>query len=165
LIVVWREIGNMPDTEQRDNTEEVMLDELRDETASFFRKIDWAAFWTATLISFAVYFYTLAPTVTLEDSGELATASAYLGVPHPPGYPIWTIITWIFTKIFSFVTYLGQPNPAWSVGLASGDRRRRRECSPAARCTWVRRPRPLLKCKSRIGKEMTNEHDTVNSPC
>jgi hypothetical protein len=89
------------------------------ENARFFRKLDWSAFWTAFLVSLAVYFYTLAPTLTLEDSGELATASAHLGVPHPPGYPIWTIITWCFTKIFAFVKYLGQPNPAWSVGLAS----------------------------------------------
>ena len=85
----------------------------------FFRKIDWGAFWTATLVSLAVYCYTLAPTVTLEDSGELVTGSAHLGVPHPPGYPLWTIITWLFTKVFAFVPYRGQPNPAWSVGLAS----------------------------------------------
>ena len=81
---------------------------------AFFRKLDWAAFWTATVATLVVYCYTLAPTLTLEDSGELAVAADYLGVPHPPGYPIWTIISWIFTKIFSFVTFRGQPNPAWS---------------------------------------------------
>ena len=97
-----------------------MIDLLKDETnLPFFRRLDWSAFWTATIISFAVYFYTMAPTVTMEDSGELATASAYLGVPHPPGYPIWTIITWIFTKIFAFVPFRGQPNPAWAVTLVS----------------------------------------------
>ncbi|OGV84753.1 MAG: hypothetical protein A2340_04340 [Lentisphaerae bacterium RIFOXYB12_FULL_60_10] len=85
----------------------------------FFRPVDWAAFWTALALSFAVYAYTLAPTVSLEDSGELAVASDYLGVPHPPGYPIWTMLTWFFTKIFAFVTFRGQPNPAWSVGLFS----------------------------------------------
>ncbi len=93
--------------------------EITEESKRFFRKLDWSAFWTACIISFAVYLYTLAPTVTLEDSGELAVASDYLGVPHPPGYPIWTIITWLFTNIFSFVTFRGQPNPAWSVNLAS----------------------------------------------
>lgn len=85
----------------------------------FFSRRDWSSFWTAFLISFAVYFYTLAPTVTMEDCGELATAGAYLGVPHPPGYPIWTMLVWIFTKVFSFVTFRGQPNPAWSIALAS----------------------------------------------
>lgn len=88
-------------------------------TTRFFRGLDWAAFWTATLATFAVYFYTMAPTVTLEDSGELATAGAFLGVPHPPGYPIWTLISWIFTRIFAFVPFRGQPNPAWSIGLVS----------------------------------------------
>lgn len=90
-----------------------------DASVHFFRRLDWSAFWTACLVSFAVYFYTLAPTVTLEDSGELVTGSAHLGVPHPPGYPLWTIITWLFTKAFVFVPFRGQLNPAWSVGLAS----------------------------------------------
>ncbi|MFO7871608.1 MAG: DUF2723 domain-containing protein [Kiritimatiellia bacterium] len=93
--------------------------EARGAHSSFFRKIDWSAFWTATVISFAVYCYTLAPTVTLEDSGELAVAGDHLGVPHPPGYPIWTLMAWIFARVFSFVPYLGQPNPAWSIGLLS----------------------------------------------
>ncbi|MBO7207395.1 MAG: DUF2723 domain-containing protein, partial [Kiritimatiellae bacterium] len=86
---------------------------------SFFSKFDWAAFWVATLVAFGVYFYTLGPSVGLEDSGELATASAHLGVPHPPGYPFWTFCTWIFCKIFSFVTYMGHPNPAWAVSCCS----------------------------------------------
>ncbi len=85
----------------------------------FFRFVDWSAFWTATILSLIVYGLTLAPTVTLEDSGELAVGSDHLGVPHPPGYPIWTIITWIFTKIFFFVSFRGQPNPAWGAGFAS----------------------------------------------
>ncbi len=86
---------------------------------SFFSKVDWAAFWFASLVVFGVYFYTLGPSVGLEDSGELATASAHLGVPHPPGYPFWTLCTWIFCKIFSFVTYMGHPNPAWAVSCCS----------------------------------------------
>ncbi len=85
----------------------------------FFRKLDWYAFWAAFAISLAVYFYTLAPTVTLEDSGELAVAGDWLGVPHPPGYPIWSILSWLFARVFSFVTFRGQPNPAWCIALQS----------------------------------------------
>lgn len=85
----------------------------------FFRALDWKAFWTAFGLSFAVYFFTLAPTVTLEDSGELAVAGDYLGVPHPPGYPIWSLLSWIFSRLFFFVRFRGQPNPAWSIGLSS----------------------------------------------
>jgi tetratricopeptide (TPR) repeat protein len=88
-------------------------------TSGFLRRLDWSAFWTASLASFLVYCITLAPTVTLEDSGELAVAGESLGVPHPPGYPIWTILAWIFTKLFAFVPFRGQPNPAWSIGLLS----------------------------------------------
>ena len=85
----------------------------------FFNKIDWAAFWTATLVTFAVYFFTLGPSVGLEDSGELATAGAHLGVPHPPGYPFWTFCSWLFCKLFAWVKYMGHPTPAWCISLFS----------------------------------------------
>ncbi|MGQ9661205.1 MAG: protein O-mannosyl-transferase family [Kiritimatiellia bacterium] len=86
----------------------------------FFHRSDWLAFSIAFFISFAVYFVCLPPSVTLEDSGELCTAGDALGVPHPPGYPIWSALAWIFSRIFLFVTYRGQPNPAWSIALMSG---------------------------------------------
>lgn len=101
------------------NKEDQTPEFFEHQTGSFFRKTDWSAFWTSFLISFAVYVWTLAPTVTLEDSGELAVASDYLGVPHPPGYPIWSLVTWFFQWVFHFVKYNGYPNPAWSVGLSS----------------------------------------------
>jgi thioredoxin-like negative regulator of GroEL len=85
----------------------------------FFRLVDWLAFAVATAATLGVYVYTLAPTVTLEDSGELATGAAFMGVPHPPGYPIWSLTCWFFTKCFAWVGFRGQPNPAWSVALAS----------------------------------------------
>ncbi len=85
----------------------------------FFTRLDWAAFWSATLLTFLVYFLTLGPSVGLEDSGELATAAANLGVPHPPGYPFWTFCSWLFCKAFSWVTYMGYPTPAWAVSLCS----------------------------------------------
>ena len=50
------------------------------ERKSFFSSTDWLAFWTSTLLSFLVYFLTCAPSVTLEDSGELAVAGDYAGV-------------------------------------------------------------------------------------
>ena len=95
------------------------LDAGTGKRTAFFRRIDWASFWTATVISFVVYFLTLSPSVSLEDSGELAVAGDHLGVPHPPGYPIWTMISYVFARAFSFVTFRGQPTPAWSIALAS----------------------------------------------
>jgi len=74
-----------------------------------FRKIDWlvlvitfAAVWTA-------YLLTLAPELTLEDCGELCTASYYAGIPHPPGYPFWAIYSWVWTVILPI------GNVAWRV--------------------------------------------------
>ncbi|MGN0855582.1 MAG: protein O-mannosyl-transferase family [Kiritimatiellia bacterium] len=85
----------------------------------FFGFWDWAAFGTATLVTLAIYVWTLGPSVGLEDSGELATAGAHLGVPHPPGYPFWTVCSWIFCKLFFWVTYMGHPTPAWAISFCS----------------------------------------------
>jgi len=85
----------------------------------FFRKSDWIACWITFVISLTVYVLTLQPTLGLEDSGELIVASDYLGVPHPPGYPIWTLLTWFFQWIFHSVTFHGHPNPAWAVNFFS----------------------------------------------
>jgi hypothetical protein len=40
----------------------------------------------------ALYARTLAPGVGAGDSGELLLAAETLGVPHPPGYPLWTLL-------------------------------------------------------------------------
>jgi hypothetical protein len=90
-----------------------------DKSERFFRRLDWSAFWAAFIVSLAVYTYTVAPTVTLEDCGELATGGYFLGVPHPPGYPVWSFMSWIFSHIFCFVTFRGQPNPSWSIAELS----------------------------------------------
>lgn len=85
----------------------------------FFDRMDWVAFWVATVVAFAVYVLSLGPSVGLEDSGELVTAAVGLGVPHPPGYPLWTLLSWCFCKLFGWVTWQGWPNPAWAVALGS----------------------------------------------
>lgn len=55
--------------------------------------------WTAFLIPLLVYTWTLAPTVTLEDSAEYASAARVFGLPHPPGAPTWTMIGGIAARI------------------------------------------------------------------
>ena len=59
----------------------------------FFRPVDWLAFAITFLVALIGYCLTISPDLTLEDSGELAVASMYAGVPHPPGYPVWTLYT------------------------------------------------------------------------
>ncbi len=78
-----------------------------------FSARDWIAFSVAAVVTFTIYFYTLAPGVTLENSGELLTAAHSLGVPHPPGYPAWTILASIWQRIIPF------GNIAWRVNLMS----------------------------------------------
>src|SRR5579884_161081 len=64
-----------------------------------FRKFDWLAMLIAFGVVWIIYFLTLAPELTLEDSGELCTGSFYAGIPHPPGYPFWAIYSWLWTVL------------------------------------------------------------------
>ena len=79
----------------------------------FYRSSDWWTFAMASLLVFIGYLLTLSPDVTLEDSGELATASMWAAVPNPPGHPFWTVLTWLFTKLVPISTI------AYRVALAS----------------------------------------------
>lgn len=81
--------------------------------ASLFKQTDWLTFAITTIVVFVGYWFTLAPDLTLEDSGELAVGSMYAGVPHPPGYPVWTLFTWLICELVPFY------NIAWRVALAS----------------------------------------------
>jgi len=85
---------------------------LRTRTPIFLRA-DWWVAAVVTLISGTVYFFTAQPNVGLLDSGEFIVAAQHFGVPHPTGYPLWTILAWLFTLL-----PLG--NAAWEVNLFSG---------------------------------------------
>ncbi len=51
------------------------------------------------LASLGVYGWTLAPTVTLVDSGELIVAASSLGVAHPPGFPLYVLLAHLATLV------------------------------------------------------------------
>jgi hypothetical protein len=59
----------------------------------------------AFFLPLAVYTLTLAPSVTLEDSAEYASAAKVLGLAHPPGSPTWVLLahTMNFIPIGSFI--------------------------------------------------------------
>ena len=44
------------------------------------------------LFVFVVYSFTLCPTIYLIDAGELTTVAATLGIAHPTGYPLYTLL-------------------------------------------------------------------------
>jgi tetratricopeptide (TPR) repeat protein len=47
---------------------------------------------TVFFVALLLYSWTLAPTVTLTDSGELIVVARGLGIAHPPGVPLWIIL-------------------------------------------------------------------------
>jgi hypothetical protein len=70
--------------------------------STFFQRADWLGFGLATLVALVVYLGTLAPEVTLEYSGFVSTSANYAGVAYPPGYPVWTLYSWLFVKLLPF---------------------------------------------------------------
>ena len=88
-------------------------------TASWLRSrsaVALAAVGFTVFFVFTIYARTMAPTITWRnngaDSGDLVSAAINLGVPHPTGYPLYTMIAHLFTM-------LPGAEPARSVNLLS----------------------------------------------
>ena len=62
----------------------------------------WLAL-AAAVASLTTYLSSLAPGLTWAhdsaDGGELAAAARTLGIPHPPGYPVYTLLAHLFTRV------------------------------------------------------------------
>ena len=79
-------------------------------------RLPWLAGLGISLLSLAVYILTLSPAVNFIDSGELITVGVQAGIAHPPGYPLYTLLTIIGAALpFS--------DPAVGVNLVSADRK------------------------------------------
>jgi 4-amino-4-deoxy-L-arabinose transferase-like glycosyltransferase len=70
-------------------------------------------FFLAFFVPYFVYLLSVYPTVGTEDSGELVTSAATLDIAHPSGYPLHTLLGWLFTHIIPF------GNIAWRVNIMS----------------------------------------------
>lgn len=71
-----------------------------------FSKLDGRGWWLAVCagaLAFLVYWLTLAPGLTFAndgtDGGDLIAAARTLGIPHPTGYPTYTLLAWLFTHM------------------------------------------------------------------
>ena len=84
-------------------------------------RLDLGALAAATLGPLALYAATLPRTVVLEDDGLFLLAGAHLGVAHPPGYPIYTLVVHLFTLLpFGDPAVLGHLSSAVLGALACG---------------------------------------------
>ncbi|MBM4162267.1 MAG: DUF2723 domain-containing protein [Ignavibacteria bacterium] len=63
--------------------------------------------------SLFVYLLTLCPTVYVGDSAEFITTALTLGINHPTGYPLYTLLSRFFVVILPFLP------PAFAVNLLS----------------------------------------------
>ncbi len=61
-------------------------------------------------IAFIFYMLTIAPSVIQIDTGELAAVQCTLGIAHPTGYPLFTILGYIFSLLPLPVTKIFQMN-------------------------------------------------------
>jgi tetratricopeptide (TPR) repeat protein len=76
------------------------------------RKISWIFGGLVFFISLGIYIKTLSPSVGFVDSGELTVVSYTLGIAHPTGYPLYTILGRLFT-------FLPWGSIAWRMNLVS----------------------------------------------
>jgi hypothetical protein len=72
-----------------------------------------AVFTLAALAFLTLYILTLAPDLLPADNGEYQMVAATLGVAHPPGFPLYTLLGHLFTKLPFGAT------PAFRVNLLS----------------------------------------------
>ena len=59
----------------------------------------WLGAGIVTIASAALYFFTAARDIVVGDTPELITAAVTLGVAHPPGYPLFTMLGHLFSLI------------------------------------------------------------------
>src|SRR5437764_12571415 len=72
-----------------------------------------------------VYVATLAPSVTFWDAGEFIAAARVLGIPHPPGTPLFVVLLNAWARALRFLPFAVATNlfsavcTAAALGLAT----------------------------------------------
>jgi hypothetical protein len=80
---------------------------------------DWLEATLVAAVLIALYAATAPRTVSLEDDGLFILSSYFLGVEHPPGYPLFTLIGHLFSQLpFGSVAYRVHLTSAFFGGLA-----------------------------------------------
>jgi uncharacterized membrane protein len=68
----------------------------------------------------AGYVLTLAPTVTFWDAGELIAAASTLGIPHPPGTPLFVMLAHVWGALVPVGEYAVRTNLLSALLSAAG---------------------------------------------
>lgn len=77
----------------------------------------------AVLVALAIlagYVWTLAPTVTFWDAGEFIAAANILGIPHPPGTPLFILMTHVWGLLLPVGEYAWRTNLFSAILSAAG---------------------------------------------
>ena len=77
------------------------------------RRSEWLEAGLLALVLFCLYAITAPRSIALEDDGLFILSSYFLGIEHPPGYPLHTLLGKLFT-------YLPVGSVAYRVHLLSG---------------------------------------------
>ena len=79
---------------------------------------DSVAAFAAGLGPLVLYLITMPRTVVLEDDGLFLMAGQHLGVAHPPGYPLYTVLCYLFMRLPGDPAMLGHLSSAALGALA-----------------------------------------------
>src|SRR5215203_4571230 len=80
--------------------------------------------WLIGIAAFALYAYTAAPGIVtfFDDTLEFQTVASTFGIAHPTGYPLYTILGGLWTRLVPLGTWAGRLNlfSALCAGVAVG---------------------------------------------
>jgi len=84
-------------------------------------RADWMQACAVAIALFALYAASAPRTVAMEDDGLFILSSYFLGIEHPPGYPLFTLIGHLFSSLpFGSVAYRVHLVSALFGGLSCG---------------------------------------------
>ncbi|MBN1122925.1 MAG: DUF2723 domain-containing protein [Anaerolineae bacterium] len=73
----------------------------------------WLLHLVPGIVALTVYILTLSPGLLPSDGGEFQTVAATWGAAHPPGYPLYTMLAGLFSRLIPIRTF------AWRVNVFS----------------------------------------------